>query len=201
MHVVKTAKIPCDAVSARPLIRRLLLTGAVGLAGCTSGSGHGAAAPAPRVAAQPAPGTCHARGSGLLSLPDPACTPGAVNPAVTQATIQRTICVRGWTSRVRPPERVTEPEKAASMAAYGDSGSMRDYEYDHLIPLALGGATNDPRNLWPEPGASPNPKDAVEERLSELVCRGRVTLAFAQRLIARDWIAARAWVREHSEQH
>jgi hypothetical protein len=65
------------------------------------------------------------------------------------------------------------------------------------VPLELGGAVNDPRNLWPEPGASPNPKDAVEDRLSELVCRGRVSLAFAQRLIAGDWIAAGQWVHEH----
>ena len=51
------------------------------------------------------------------------------------------------------------------MAAYGDTGSLGDYEYDHFVPLELGGATNDPRNLWPEPGASPNPKDTVENDL------------------------------------
>jgi hypothetical protein len=61
---------------------------------------------------------------------------------------------------------VTEPEKAASLAAYGDAGPLHDYEYDHLVPLELGGADNDPRNLWPEPGASPNPKDALEHELS-----------------------------------
>ena len=55
-----------------------------------------------------------------------------------------------------------EAEKWASLAAYGDAGSLRDYEYDHLVPLELGGAPNDPRNLWPEPGASPNPKDELE---------------------------------------
>jgi hypothetical protein len=78
-------------------------------------------------------GSCHAIGSGLYSRPDPACTPGALNPAVTQATVGRTICVEGWTDTVRPPEDVTEPEKAASMAAYGDTGSMSSYEYDHFL--------------------------------------------------------------------
>lgn len=92
---------------------------------------------------------------------------------------------------------MTEPEKEASLRAYGDRGPLRDYEYDHLVPLELGGATNDPRNLWPEPGASPNPKDSLEDRLFELVCSRRVPLAFAQRLIARDWIAAGEWVHEH----
>jgi hypothetical protein len=142
------------------------------------------------VQAQPAPGSCHAIGSGLYSRPDPRCTPGALNPAVTQGTIGRTICQEGWTDTVRPPESVTEAEKAASMAAYGDSEAMSDYEYDHLVPLELGGAVNDPRNLWPEPGASPNPKDAVEDGLNREVCDGQLTLAQAQRAIATDWLRA-----------
>jgi hypothetical protein len=136
---------------------------------------------------QPAAGSCHAIGSGLYSRPDPSCTPGALNPAVTQATIDRTICVSGWTETVRPPESVTEREKAASMAAYGDTGSMAAYEYDHFVPLELGGATNDPRNLWPEPGASPNPKDAIEDSLREAVCNRQISLARAQREIVRNW--------------
>jgi hypothetical protein len=89
---------------------------------------------------------------------------------------------------VRRP--VTEPEKRASMKAYGDQGPLRDYEYDHLIPLELGGALNDERDLWPEPGASPNPKDALEDRLRSTVCDGRLSLAAARREIARDWVAA-----------
>jgi hypothetical protein len=48
----------------------------------------------------PAPPTsCAARGA----LPDPACTPGALNPDVTPATIGATICMSGWTATVRPP--------------------------------------------------------------------------------------------------
>ncbi len=139
--------------------------------------------------AQPAPGSCHAIGSGLYSRPDAACTPGALNPAVTQNTINRTICVEGWTHTVRPPESVTEQEKSASMAAYGDTGSLGSYEYDHFVPLELGGATNDPRNLWPEPGASPNPKDAVEDDLRQEVCDGELTLAEAQHEIVTNWIS------------
>jgi hypothetical protein len=138
---------------------------------------------------QPSPGSCHAIGTGLYSRPDPACTPGALNPAVTQATIDRTICVDGWTETVRPPESITEQEKAASIAAYGDTGSLSDYEYDHFVPLELGGATNDPRNLWPEPGASPNPKDTVEDELRSEVCDGQVSLIAAQREIVKDWVA------------
>jgi Excalibur calcium-binding domain len=151
-------------------------------------------ASADRVQPQPAPGSCHAKGSGAYSLPDRSCTPGAINPAVTQATIDETICVSGWTATVRPPENVTELEKRASIAAYGDAGSMGDFEYDHLVSLELGGAINDPRNLWPEPGASPNPKDAVENELHRMVCDGELRLARAQQIIATNWVT---WARSH----
>jgi hypothetical protein len=133
---------------------------------------------------------CRARGTGLFSLPDPRCTPGAINPAVTQSDIDRTICRAGWSESVRPPESVTEPQKRASMRAYGDRRPLHGYEYDHLIPLELGGATDSSRNLWPEPGASPNPKDRLEDRLRGLVCDSRLSLAAARRAIAANWVAA-----------
>jgi hypothetical protein len=145
---------------------------------------------------QPPPGTCHARGSGLYARPDPRCTPGALNPAVTQSTIDATICRHGWTRTVRPAVSVTEPEKLASMRAYGDRAAPSRYEYDHLVPLELGGAVNDPRNLWPEPdymgamGFYRNPKDDLENALNHLVCDGRVSLPQAQRAIAADWVSA-----------
>jgi len=145
---------------------------------------------------QPAPGACHARGSGLNSKPDARCTPGALNPAATRATIDATICRAGWTSTVRPPESITAREKLASMAAYGDHAAPSAYEYDHLVPLELGGAVNDPRNLWPEPdypvraGFYLNPKDRLEGALKRLVCERRMSLATAQRLVAVDWVSA-----------
>jgi hypothetical protein len=138
---------------------------------------------------QPPPGACHARGTGQFSLPDPSCTPGAISPAVGQAKLTSTICRSGYTETVRPSESITEPEKAASLLAYGDAGPPHVYEYDHLVPLELGGAPNDPRNLWPEPGGAPNPKDELEGWLRELVCSGALPLAVAQREIARNWVA------------
>ena len=143
---------------------------------------------------QPAPGSCHATGSGLSSEPDARCTPGALNPDVTQHTIGQTICVSGWTDTVRPSTSITNQEKAASMAAYGDRGSIHDYEYDHLVSLELGGAVNDSRNLWPEPGRSPNPKDALENALHRMVCGGEMKLTQAQHIIATGWIA---WAKSH----
>jgi len=152
-------------------------------------------APARVVQRQPPAGSCRAIGTGLDERPDPRCTPGAVNPAVTQASIATTICKSGWTAAVRPPESVTEPEKLASLRAYGESGASR-FEYDHFVPLELGGAVNDARNLWPEPdytgdhGFELNPKDKVETKLKHLVCEHRLSLSEAQRQIARNWVSA-----------
>lgn len=129
-------------------------------------------------------------------LPDPHLTPGAINPDVSQADIGRTICVRGWTATVRPPVSYTEPLKKRQIRAYG----YRDrrpwhYEEDHLIPLDLGGAPSDPRNLWPEPHLGPHQwgsyaKDRLEVRLVRLVCRHRLSLNKARAMIAHDWTRA-----------
>lgn len=150
---------------------------------------------------QPAPGSCHYTYIGPDPLPDPRCTPGAINPQVTQADIDSTICSGGFTSTIRPPESVTEPEKEASAAAYGYTGSLHVAEYDHLVPLELGGDPNDAANLWVEPPDNPNAtsfantKDTLEDRLNSLVCEGRVPLASAQQAIAGNWVwAYRAYV-------
>jgi len=126
-------------------------------------------------------------------LPDPACTPGSVDPAVTQANIDATICRSGYTKAVRPPAGDTGRFKAAGLKEYGLRKSSST-EFDHLVPLELGGA-NAVSNLWPEPnrkGASGtiNPKDAVEGRLKAAVCAREVPLAAAQEAIARNWVTA-----------
>src|SRR6185437_12780780 len=38
------------------------------------------------------------------SYPDASITPGAIDPRVSQGNVQQTICVSGYTARVRPPE-------------------------------------------------------------------------------------------------
>jgi hypothetical protein len=145
---------------------------------------------------QPAPGSCHYTYIGNYPLPDPHCTPGAISPQVTQANINSTICSSGYTSTIRPPESVTEPEKYASAAAYSYTGSLSTAEYDHLIPLELGGDPNDPANLWVEPNDNPNAtsvnntKDLLENRLNDLVCSGQLSLATAQQAIANNWVTA-----------
>ena len=175
----------------------------------TSGRAHTglaySAASAHAVQTMAAPGSCHYRGSGLYMQPDPRCGPGALNPAVTQANIEQTICrPGGYTASVRPPESVTEPEKRALMTAYDNRAALSDVELDHIVSLGVGGAANDPRNLYPEPDyphVSPtsyyqNAKDRLEDRLHQLVCAGRLSLTRAQVALADDWPAAyRRYVR------
>jgi hypothetical protein len=108
-------------------------------------------------------------------------TPGVVNPAVTQATIRQTICVRGWTSTVRPPTSYTNELKREQLRQYGLRGPLSDYQEDHLISLEIGGNPTDPRNLWPEPYPRAAQVDKIENELNDKVCSGSLTLAEAQR--------------------
>jgi len=149
----------------------------------------------------PAAGSCHTRtAADGEALPDPACTPGAVDAAVSDTDISSTVCRKGgYTDSVRPPESLTNAAKKKLMAAYGIPASkMSDYELDHFIPLNSGGAS-DIRNLWPEPNTTTlytassfvhNDKDRVEEYLYDAICAHKVTVTAVQRAMDTDWTTA-----------
>lgn len=126
-------------------------------------------------------------GLGIVTQVDYTPPPGAYNPAVTQATIRTTICVRGWTATVRPPVSYTSPLKVLQMKVRHLPGSPSAYEEDHMVPLELGGAPKDPLNLWPEPRTGPHAsssvKDSSENSLKAKVCSGALTLDQARKLI------------------
>jgi len=132
--------------------------------------------------------------AGNSLLPNSNFTPGVVNPKVTQANIQTTICLAGWTATIRPPSSYTTDLKNKQIEQYGyKDKTMADYEEDHLISLELGGDPTDPKNLWPEnyntnPGA--RQKDQVEDYLHRKVCSGEMTLSKAQHIISTDWVSA-----------
>lgn len=142
----------------------------------------------PRVTGQQRP-SCLARARG--QLPDPACTPGSVG------TIDaRLVCVPRFEATRRPGTRYTDPAKIAAMLAYRmPIADKPRTEYDHLVPLSLGGS-NDVSNLWPQISDlslvdERNSKDGVEVRLWKAVCRDRtVGLVAAQEAMARDWTVA-----------
>jgi hypothetical protein len=155
------------------------------------------APPAPRAAAAPRAeltlpperpaGSC----SSVNGFPDSTCTPGELDPKVTQSNIKTTICVAGYTKTVRPPTSYTNALKVQQIREYGYTDTkVKDYEEDHFVPLELGGNPTDPRNLWPELGPSPNPKDRVEGKLKRLVCSKKMTLGDAQQRIRANWKTA-----------
>ena len=128
-------------------------------------------------------------------LPDHTATPGALNPNVTQANINQTVCVSGWTKTIRPPASYTNKLKKQQMASgvYQSSEPLNAYEEDHLISLEIGGNPTDPKNLWPQHWSAPwgaHQKDQLENYLKRAVCTGKMTLAQAQKEAATDWIAS-----------
>jgi hypothetical protein len=139
-------------------------------------------------------------GDRLPGEPDSLLTPGALNPAVTQSSINSTICVSGWTATIRPSSSYTTGLKIQQIATYGYADtSTSAYEEDHLISLELGGAPTDPRNLWPEPytisladgrSTGAHTKDGFETTLKNKVCSGTLTLAEAQAEIGIHWVHA-----------
>ena len=128
-------------------------------------------------------------------LPNPATQPGAINTDVTQDNIQTTICVSGYTAKIRPPVSYTDTLKKKQIVEYGYSDTLlADYEEDHLIALEDGGHPTDPKNLWPQPRHS-NPwnapfKDTLENVLHGMVCANQLSLATARTALATNWVAA-----------
>lgn len=113
-------------------------------------------------------------------LPDPKLTPGATDPAVTQATIRQTICQPNYTSSVRD---VTEATKREVRSRYNlPASELSRVEVDHYISLEVGGSS-EVSNLWPqyyEPKPGAREKDVVETWLHRQICSGKLTLKEAQ---------------------
>jgi hypothetical protein len=151
------------------------------LVGCThrASPGHTTSSPAP----PPRTASSLAGPSAPVDVPT-----YLLNPAVTQDTVRTTICVVGWTSTVRPPVTYTNDVKRRQLAALGyPDQNLADYEEDHWIPLELGGAPRDERNLWPEVLPDARAKDVVESKLKRVVCDGTVSLETARRVMYLKW--------------
>ena len=96
---------------------------------------------------------CRVQTRNGLPLPDPKCTPGAINPTVTLAVLGdrsfRTGCLRNCAT--------TQRDWSATYRRYGiqhpkgNSGRNQICELDHLVPLEMGGADTI-ENIWPQCG-------------------------------------------------
>jgi hypothetical protein len=125
----------------------------------------------------------------VASLPNGALPQSSLTPGAVSTLTSAELC-----NGSRPSRIVMETVRAGVVRAYGMEGVPESaYELDALITPELGGST-DPANLWPQRYHSPvwnaRVKDELERLLPEMVCRGEITLAEAQRDIATDWIAA-----------
>ncbi len=121
----------------------------------------------------------------VVSVPNPLLTPGATILASRPA-----VC-----SQPNPNNKdVPAALRRKVFQEYGLAGAdPRGYEVDYLVTPALGGA-DDIHNLWPHSYSATvwnaRVKDALEDRLREMVCDGSLDLAEAQREIAQNWIVA-----------
>lgn len=72
----------------------------------------------------------------------------ALNPDVNQDTIPTTICRPGYAVEVRPSTSYTNGVKAKLMRGRGLVPELaRDYEFNHMVPLALAGHPRALENL------------------------------------------------------
>lgn len=121
----------------------------------------------------------------VVTVPNPAVTPGAT-VLVSQPNVCREPSVKN--------KNVSSAVQARVFAEYGiRTGNTAAYEVDYLITPALGGA-DDIHNLWPQSKKAAiwnaGVKDALEDRLRDMVCDGQLDIHVAQREIASNWIEA-----------
>jgi hypothetical protein len=121
----------------------------------------------------------------VLAAPNPTLTPGA---AVMENPIN--LCRESMPKNKAVPSSI----RRRVFEEYGVANApAKAYEVDYLITPALGGS-DDIQNLWPHSYANTEwnakVKDALEDRLRNLVCQGKVDLSTAQREIATNWIEA-----------
>jgi hypothetical protein len=123
--------------------------------------------------------------ASAISHPDTHLTPGAVDPAVTQVTIARTICKIGYG---RSAGKVSTATRNRIYLAYHVKHADRStFAIEHLVPLKLGG-TNAIKNLWPEPKDEAKKNEVLHASLWASVCIFRsMGLARAQELLQSAW--------------
>jgi len=121
----------------------------------------------------------------IVSIPNSRLTPG-----VALLETGRMVCESENTKNKAVPVAL----QRRVFEEYGLTGAdPRAYEVDYLITPALGGS-DDIHNLWPHSYSAAvwnaQVKDALEDRLRDMVCAGSLDLRSAQEEIAADWIAA-----------
>lgn len=158
---------------------------------------------------EPGVNSCSIHMKNGYPIPDPHCTPGGFNPAVSVDVLRN----EHWKTRSIRNCETSEARKHIAYAWYDiqkpriNSNQNQVCELDHLVPLELGGADG-LGNIWPQCGPDDvalndryfKRKDRVENYLAAQVRSGQMSLQSAQRGIASDWTqyfsAADQWCRK-----
>ena len=107
----------------------------------------------------------------MLGLVFTAVLASQLNPDVTQATIQETICKSGWPEAYRKAHPIPVPTKPGMVV-------------DHNVSIELGGAS-DKSNMRYQTVANGKAKDRIENDLNDLVCTGLMPLKDAQKMVVQ----------------
>jgi hypothetical protein len=166
-------------------------------AGCSGGGDHAAVPPSTSTTVLGAvESTTTTVPSVVTPLPPPPIDVG--DPAAGRAPVSGSVispapalaalCAPGYVKKTTAPPSVTDAIKASQLAhgAYPDKDPSH-YVEDQLVPVELGGAPTDERNLWPQRTDLAALKNREENHLRTAVCGSHMTLAAAQAEIVRNW--------------
>lgn len=112
---------------------------------------------------------------------------GLATNEVTQTNIDKTICVPGWTSTIRPPATIARAIKVHMMNSQSiPIDKLSEYQLDHIVPLCLGGDPESLDNLQLQHNDDAKLKDKMERKICCMVCSGQVKLSEARKQI-ENW--------------
>jgi len=144
----------------------------------------------------PPTGTCKPLVKNGLPIPDPQCSPGAINPTLTLAVLK----AKDFTTKCVRDQASVGDREAEDLCWYKikkplhNTGSTQVCELDHVIfaRARRRGHAGEPVAAMRADQAALNKrffkqKDAVENFLNREVKAGRIDLATAQQGIAEDW--------------
>ena len=121
---------------------------------------------------------------------DPACAPGALNPAVP-GHVAETICSSGWLARA---ERLQPPTilKDRLLIDYQLPGNPATYVIAHVVPVNDGGSATSALNLYPLPlngYGGQMTRTMVADQLHDDICAHKITVADAAKTLEGDWLS------------
>jgi hypothetical protein len=129
--------------------------------------------------------------SGTLAAPSIATAqrPSYKTPGATAKVKMDQLCAADFPTSMKP---VANWQRTEALGRYGIRSEDFSGDLDHLVPVSLGGS-NDPDNLWPFRASGTftfEAKQALEVKLHEMMCAGKISLKDAQEEFRRDWTKA-----------